>query len=239
MASRPGAAHEPASTVTAAYTDFLLAATMGHPGAVQLGLLREAADRGLCPRELVRGVIAACGQFLLAATMGQDRAVGAAAVLPCFWLYAQVGATLPDVDRPGGHPGAVQLGLLREAADRGLCPRELVRGVIAAATMGQDRAVGAAAVLPCFWLYAQVGATLPDVEPDGAGGLVSSSRPGGHPGAVQLGLLREAADRGLCPRELGAAAVLPCFWLYAQVGATLPDVEPHHPYAAWLETTRR
>ena len=32
--------------------------------------------------------------------------------------------------------------------------------------------------------------------------------------------------------------MLPCFWLYAQVGATLPDVEPHHPYAAWLETYR-
>lgn len=71
MASRTGAAHEPASTVTAAYTD-----------------------------------------FLLAATMGQDRAVGAAAVLPCFWLYAQVGATLPDVEPD--HPYAAWLETYRD-----------------------------------------------------------------------------------------------------------------------------
>ena len=32
--------------------------------------------------------------------------------------------------------------------------------------------------------------------------------------------------------------MLPCFWLYAQVGACLPTVEPDHPYAAWLETYR-
>src|SRR5699024_7465229 len=37
---------------------------------------------------------------------------------------------------------------------------------------------------------------------------------------------------------VGAAAVLPCFWLYAQTGAALPTVPSDHPYAAWLETYR-
>ena len=39
-------------------------------------------------------------------------------------------------------------------------------------------------------------------------------------------------------RVVGASAVLPCFWLYAQVGASLPAVAQDHPYAAWLETYR-
>lgn len=37
---------------------------------------------------------------------------------------------------------------------------------------------------------------------------------------------------------VGVAAVLPCYWLYAHVGAILPQVRPDHPYAAWLETYR-
>ena len=40
------------------------------------------------------------------------------------------------------------------------------------------------------------------------------------------------------PTAVAAAAVLPCFWLYAQVGADLPSVAEDHPYAAWLETYR-
>lgn len=71
MAARPEAASVPASPVTAAYTD-----------------------------------------FLLAATLGQDRAAGAAAVLPCFWLYAQVGACLPAVEPD--HPYAAWLETYRD-----------------------------------------------------------------------------------------------------------------------------
>lgn len=37
---------------------------------------------------------------------------------------------------------------------------------------------------------------------------------------------------------VGAAAVLPCYWLYAEVGAALPSVPDAHPYAAWLGTYR-
>jgi hydroxymethylpyrimidine/phosphomethylpyrimidine kinase len=40
------------------------------------------------------------------------------------------------------------------------------------------------------------------------------------------------------PTAVAAAAVLPCFWLYAQVGADLPEVAEDHPYAAWLLTYR-
>ncbi|WP_422117601.1 hypothetical protein [Brachybacterium sp. UNK5269] len=39
-------------------------------------------------------------------------------------------------------------------------------------------------------------------------------------------------------RTVGVAAVLPCFWLYAHVGAQLPAVPAEHPYAAWLDTYR-
>jgi len=38
------------------------------------------------------------------------------------------------------------------------------------------------------------------------------------------------------PRAVGAAAVLPCYWLYAQTGASLPEVPQDHPYAEWLGT---
>lgn len=71
MATRPEAARTTASPVTSAYTD-----------------------------------------FLLATTLGEDRAVGAAAVLPCFWLYAQVGGGIPDV--PAGHPYAAWLDTYRD-----------------------------------------------------------------------------------------------------------------------------
>jgi len=40
------------------------------------------------------------------------------------------------------------------------------------------------------------------------------------------------------PTAVAAAAALPCFWLYAQVGAGLPEVPQDHPYAAWLLTYR-
>ena len=40
------------------------------------------------------------------------------------------------------------------------------------------------------------------------------------------------------PAPVAAAAVLPCFWLYAQVGGGLDDVAAEHPYGAWLETYR-
>ena len=40
------------------------------------------------------------------------------------------------------------------------------------------------------------------------------------------------------PTAVGAAAALPCFWLYAQVGASLPEVPDEHPYAGWLLTYR-
>ncbi|NUL44589.1 bifunctional hydroxymethylpyrimidine kinase/phosphomethylpyrimidine kinase [Cellulosimicrobium funkei] len=71
MATRPEAARTTASPVTSAYTD-----------------------------------------FLLATTLGEDRAVGAAAVLPCFWLYAQVGGGIPDV--PADHPYAAWLDTYRD-----------------------------------------------------------------------------------------------------------------------------
>ena len=38
------------------------------------------------------------------------------------------------------------------------------------------------------------------------------------------------------PYAVAAAALLPCPWLYAHIGAGMPRVEPDHPYAAWLST---
>ncbi|MFB9073182.1 bifunctional hydroxymethylpyrimidine kinase/phosphomethylpyrimidine kinase [Citricoccus parietis] len=57
-------------------------------------------------------VTAAYTDFLLATALGEDRAVGVAAVLPCFWLYAQVGAALPAV--PADHPYAAWLDTYRD-----------------------------------------------------------------------------------------------------------------------------
>ena len=38
------------------------------------------------------------------------------------------------------------------------------------------------------------------------------------------------------PYVVGAAAALPCFWLYAQTGADAGPVPDEHPYAAWIAT---
>ena len=39
------------------------------------------------------------------------------------------------------------------------------------------------------------------------------------------------------PYVVGAAAVLPCFWLYAEIGMELARANtPAHPYHAWLST---
>lgn len=57
-------------------------------------------------------VTTAYTDFLLAHTLGDDYVVGVASVLPCFWLYAQVGAGLPQV--PEGHPYALWLDTYRD-----------------------------------------------------------------------------------------------------------------------------
>lgn len=59
-------------------------------------------------------VTSAYTDFLLATVLGDDRAVGCAAVLPCYWLYAQTGATLPAV--PDAHPYAAWLDTYRDQA---------------------------------------------------------------------------------------------------------------------------
>ncbi|MDU5022661.1 MAG: bifunctional hydroxymethylpyrimidine kinase/phosphomethylpyrimidine kinase [Cutibacterium avidum] len=56
-------------------------------------------------------VTTAYTNFLLAHTLGDNYVVGVASVLPCFWLYAQVGAGLPQV--PEGHPYALWLDTYR------------------------------------------------------------------------------------------------------------------------------
>lgn len=57
-------------------------------------------------------VTSAYTNFLLATTRGEDRVVAAAAVLPCYWLYAQTGAMLPAV--PSDHPYADWLDTYRD-----------------------------------------------------------------------------------------------------------------------------
>jgi len=51
-------------------------------------------------------------------------------------------------------------------------------------------------------------------------------------------LLRQAA---LEPFEVGLAALLPCFWIYREIGTAIfkkagGDRLPDHPYRAWIET---
>ncbi|XKH52579.1 bifunctional hydroxymethylpyrimidine kinase/phosphomethylpyrimidine kinase [Citricoccus nitrophenolicus] len=70
------------------------------------------ATRPEAARTTASPVTSAYTEFLLATTLGEDRAVGAAAVLPCFWLYAQVGGGIPDV--PADHPYAAWLDTYRD-----------------------------------------------------------------------------------------------------------------------------
>ncbi|GAA4769248.1 bifunctional hydroxymethylpyrimidine kinase/phosphomethylpyrimidine kinase [Citricoccus nitrophenolicus] len=70
------------------------------------------ATRPEASRTTASPVTSAYTDFLLATTLGEDRAVGAAAVLPCFWLYAQVGGGIPDV--PADHPYAAWLDTYRD-----------------------------------------------------------------------------------------------------------------------------
>lgn len=49
-----------------------------------------------------------------------------------------------------------------------------------------------------------------------------------------LAHLAASVERGY---EVGVAAVLPCYWMYADIGTRLShDVPDSHPYAAWLRT---
>lgn len=64
------------------------------------------------PTPVAGPVTSAYTDFLLATALGEDRAVGVAGVLPCFWLYAQVGAMLPAV--PADHPYAAWLDTYRD-----------------------------------------------------------------------------------------------------------------------------
>jgi len=66
---------------------------------------------------------------------------------------------------------------------------------------------------------------------------------GGRPGAAISPVTSSYTDFLLATAlgedtVVGSAAVLPCYWLYAQTGASLPTVPEEHPYAAWLETYR-
>ncbi|MEV4901199.1 bifunctional hydroxymethylpyrimidine kinase/phosphomethylpyrimidine kinase [Citricoccus sp. NPDC055426] len=70
------------------------------------------ATRPEAARTAASPVTSVYTDFLLATTLGEDRAVGAAAVLPCFWLYAQVGGGIPDI--PAGHPYAAWLDTYRD-----------------------------------------------------------------------------------------------------------------------------
>lgn len=39
------------------------------------------------------------------------------------------------------------------------------------------------------------------------------------------------------PFEVGLAALLPCFWIYREVGRTIhTDAHPDNPYSAWIDT---
>lgn len=70
------------------------------------------AERPEAARTTASPVTRAYTDFLLATALGEDRAVGAAGVLPCFWLYAQVGVGIPEV--PSDHPYAAWLQTYRD-----------------------------------------------------------------------------------------------------------------------------
>lgn len=87
--------------------------TSAHEALVVEAALHRAwlADR---PRVAPSPVTEAYTSFLLASVLADDYVVGAASVLPCYWLYAQTGADLPQV--PQGHPYAAWLETYRDPA---------------------------------------------------------------------------------------------------------------------------
>lgn len=68
---------------------------------------REMQQTWLAGKDLrdedISPITLAYTDHLLATTLGSDHVVGAAAVLPCAWLYAEVGLRLADSDHPD-HP---------------------------------------------------------------------------------------------------------------------------------------
>ena len=94
-----------------------------------------------------------------------------------------------------------------------------------------------------FW--AQAAATAATVEVTlHAGLLAGTDRPEPAHSTTCLGyvsyLIATAATE---PYPVAVAAVLPCFWIYAEVGRELAktakvvlDADPSHPYAQWVTT---
>lgn len=111
---------------------------------------------------------------------------------------------------------------------------------------GYARALAALAARSCYpeaqiyWSQAATGALTEEAELH-RGWLGRNGEPAPTPApspvtsAYTNFLLATALSED---RAVGVAAVLPCFWLYAQVGAALPAVPADHPYAAWLDTYR-
>ncbi|WP_236557986.1 bifunctional hydroxymethylpyrimidine kinase/phosphomethylpyrimidine kinase [Citricoccus sp. K5] len=100
------------STDPAAQVYWSQAATgaLAEEAELHRGWLGRNSESALTPAS--SPVTSAYTNFLLATAFGEDRTVGVAAVLPCFWLYAQVGAALPAV--PAGHPYAAWLDTYRD-----------------------------------------------------------------------------------------------------------------------------
>ncbi|WMY79109.1 bifunctional hydroxymethylpyrimidine kinase/phosphomethylpyrimidine kinase [Citricoccus sp. I39-566] len=90
-----------------------------------------------------------------------------------------------------------------------------------------------------YWSQAATGALTEEAELHrgwlGTAGHTATPAPGPVTAAYTNFLLATALGED---RAVGVAAVLPCFWLYAQVGAALPAVPADHRYADWLDTYR-
>ena len=103
LAALSAASTEPAAQVFWAHG---AASCLTVESALHRGRLGDQEQIGISP------VTSAYTDFLLATTLGEERAVGVAAVLPCYWLYAQTGAMLPSI--PSDHPYADWLETYRD-----------------------------------------------------------------------------------------------------------------------------
>jgi thiaminase/transcriptional activator TenA len=98
-----------------------------------------------------------------------------------------------------------------------------------------------------FWANSSATAATVEVALHGdllAGGLLPPREGEPEPSQACLGYVSYlTATAATEPYSVGAAAALPCFWIYAEVGRALAAsatevlaADPNHPYAQWVTT---
>ncbi|MGO3151964.1 MAG: bifunctional hydroxymethylpyrimidine kinase/phosphomethylpyrimidine kinase [Galactobacter sp.] len=253
LATLLGSGNTPESALT--WATRWLREAIGHGSALRVGSGNGPVDHGHRLRRLgAAGTVSARTAADVVPPMLDDPAELAAGVTPAAFSIAPAGPWTAALWRAGSnitrqvHDGdfVAQLvsGTLPQEsfsfylAQDALYLATYSRALALVAATAQDPAEGA------FWASGSAEAHLTEAELHRSW-LGGTGAPGAEPNAVGAPsasevtsayvdfLLARAATDG---HVVGAAAVLPCYWLYAEVGAAIPTVSEDHPYAAWLGT---